>query len=62
MWFEVIRWVTLAILWGCIGLNVWSIIRNWRQYHYWQKEFRARLKEMEEWFESYCRALTKPEE
>ena len=25
MIYEIIRWVTLVILWGCIALNVWSI-------------------------------------
>ena len=30
MAYEVIRWITLAILWGCIALNVWTIVRNIR--------------------------------
>ena len=25
MIYEIIRWVTLVILWGCIALNAWSI-------------------------------------
>lgn len=28
--FEVIRWITLVILWGCIGLNVWTMVQNVR--------------------------------
>lgn len=28
--FEVIRWISLAILWACIGLNVWTLVRTIR--------------------------------
>ena len=27
---EILRWVTLVILWGCIALNVWTIVRGLR--------------------------------
>ena len=30
MAFEIIRWITLVILWGCIGLNWWCILRSCR--------------------------------
>lgn len=29
---EIIRWVSLAMLWVCIGLNTWCIIRSFRNY------------------------------
>ena len=28
--FEIIRWVSLAVLWVCIGLNAWCIARSFR--------------------------------
>lgn len=30
MAYEIIYWITLAILWGCIALNVWTVVRNVR--------------------------------
>ena len=28
--YEVIRWISLALLWVAMGVNVWTIIRNVR--------------------------------
>lgn len=28
--FEVIRWISLAMLWVCIAANVWVMVRNAR--------------------------------
>ena len=28
--FEVIRWISLVIVWGCIALNVWVTVRGVR--------------------------------
>jgi hypothetical protein len=28
--FEIIRWISLAMLWMCIGVNLWCIIRSSR--------------------------------
>ena len=30
MFYEILRWFSLAILWGCIGLQVWTIVRTVR--------------------------------
>lgn len=30
MWQNLIYWITIAILWGCIGLNLWAFQRNVR--------------------------------
>ena len=53
MWFEVTRWATLVVLWLCIGVNLWSIIRNFQNLRRWRKEHMERMKQMEEWFDSF---------
>lgn len=53
MWFEVTRWVTLIVLWSCIGVNAWLIVRNFRNLRRWRKEHMERMKLMEEWFDSF---------
>ncbi len=44
MVFEIIRWVTLAILWVCIGLQGWLLIINDRT----RKKLRANLAILED--------------
>lgn len=36
--YGVIYWVTLAILWACIGANVWAILRGRRLNRYLEIE------------------------
>lgn len=48
--FEVIRWVSLVILWLCITLNLWCIVRSRRFIKNWDKiinESSQTLKECE---------------
>lgn len=28
----ILYWLTMCILWFCIGLQVWLLIRNWRTH------------------------------
>lgn len=57
--FDVIRVITLVILWICIGLNWYTIILNIRNGRRYRKEHRERLAQMEEWFESTRRDYQK---
>ncbi len=37
MLYEVIRWISLVILWVCIGFQIWSIRRSSRTLKEWKR-------------------------
>lgn len=59
MVFDVVRIITLVILWVCIALNWYTIILNIRNGRRYREEHRERLAQMEEWFEEARRNYQK---
>lgn len=50
--YEIMRWVSLVILWLCIGLNVFALVINMRAYRKWSRKY-------EELSEDYFKKLYK---
>lgn len=42
-WFRILQWISIVILWVCIGLQTWLLHRNWK--------LREKLKENEKAYE-----------
>lgn len=35
--FEIIRWVSLGLLWVALVINVWGVVRNHRLFKEWER-------------------------
>lgn len=44
--FEIIRWVSLGLLWVALVINVWGVVRNHRLFKEWElliEDLRSRI-------------------
>ena len=56
--FEVVRWVSLSLVWLCIGINAWCIVRNILNLRRWRREQLQRLAQIDKLTEILCSTLT----
>lgn len=61
--FEVIRWVSIVLLWICIALNIGTLILNVRSFRKWQKRYNeVSLEYFDNLFKKFEDEFTGPEE
>lgn len=56
--FEVMRWVSLFIVWLCIGVNVCLIVRNILNLRRWRREQLERLAQIDKLTDILLSTLT----
>lgn len=60
MWIKVIQWVSIALCWGSLGLNIWSFMRSNRMFKKYCTLYLELLREREHRLAEDC--LTNPKE